>query len=283
MPWWRRSHREADLDRELQAHLDLEAEELRDSGVAYSQALYAARRALGNTTFIKEEVRTMWGWNAVDVLLQDVRYGLRQLRRTPAFAVVAILTLALGIGANTAVFSAMNAILLRYLPVHDPERLVYLTTPGTPRGGMQSGDSNTSLPERIFEELRTEQQVLSDLVAFVPLSFDRIPVRYGAVAEEVQVDMVSGNFFSGLGVATARGRTFRHGRRDDARPGRRPGDYSLVDTPIRSRPIGDGARPSMSKVCPSPSSVAAPGFTARAIEHSRPTDIWIPLQTAPAC
>src|SRR3954466_6565139 len=122
---WRRKDRDAELERELRAHLDLEAAEFVELGASREEARFAAQRALGNTTYIQEEVRSMWGFQWLEVLGQDLRYGARQFARTPGFSIVAIITLALGIGANTAIFSAMNAILLRYLPVPNPQQLVY--------------------------------------------------------------------------------------------------------------------------------------------------------------
>src|ERR1700731_2615003 len=113
-----------DLDRELRAHLDLEAEELRAAGSTPQEALHQARRTLGNTTLLKETIRDMASWTSFERLIQDLRYGVRLLRRTPGFSAVAILTLALGIGANTAIFSVVNALLLRPLPFSHSSRLM---------------------------------------------------------------------------------------------------------------------------------------------------------------
>src|SRR5437667_11364953 len=96
LPRDRRQGREAELERELRDHLDLEAEEQREAGLSAEEAEYAARRALGNTVKIKEDVRSAWGFQWLETLLQDLRYGLRQLRRNPSFTAVAILTLAPG-------------------------------------------------------------------------------------------------------------------------------------------------------------------------------------------
>src|ERR1700733_1798171 len=121
---WRRRPREEELERELEAHLALEAEEQRDSGVAPEEAHFAARRAFGNATLVREDVRAVWNAVWLERFARDVRYAARSLRKSPGFAAVAVLTLALGIGANTAIFSAINALMLQPLPFSAADQLV---------------------------------------------------------------------------------------------------------------------------------------------------------------
>ena len=120
----RRKQREHDLDRELRSHLELEAEEQRARGLAPEDAGRAAHRALGNAAAVQEATRDAWGWTWLDRLFQDLRYGCRAFQKSPGFAAVAILTAALGIGANTAIFSVVYTVLLRPLPYRDAGRLV---------------------------------------------------------------------------------------------------------------------------------------------------------------
>ncbi|HEX4319899.1 MAG TPA: ABC transporter permease [Acidobacteriaceae bacterium] len=145
-------------------------------------------------------------------VLQDLSYALRQLRKSWAFALVVILTLAMGVGANTAVFSVMNAILLQLLPVSRPEGLSYVQMAngqGQAPGGSNTGDSATSFTEETFEALRQRTDVFEELIAYVPLSFTgSVAVRYGQLPEESEGEEVSGNFFSGVGVRMALGRGF---------------------------------------------------------------------------
>ena len=210
--------------------------------------------------------------------MQDLRFGFRQLRRTPAFAVVAILTLALGIGANTAIFSVMNAVLLRALPGSNPDRLVYLHYQDQPERTAQTGYDDASISQSVFEQLRQEHRVFSDLMAFVPLSAGKIGIRFGDDLQQGRGDMVSGNFFSGLGVRAAIGRTFSL---DDEKNHTQTAVLSYAywttrfnrDTQVIGQTLYVKAVPFTIV------GVAAPGFTG--LERKTAVDVWVPFQNRP--
>ena len=119
-----RGRMDRDLAEEIELHLQEKSEELMAAGHTRNEAAAAARRAFGNATLVREQSRDVWRRRAIDDLMSDVRYAIRQLRRPPSFAAAAIATLAIGIGANAAVFSVVNPVVLRSLPFHDPESLV---------------------------------------------------------------------------------------------------------------------------------------------------------------
>ena len=135
----RRPDKEAELQEELEFHLEEEAGERQAQGLAGEEARRAARRELGNVTLVQEDTRAAWTWTAGEQLVQDVRYGLRTIAANKTFSAMAILSLALGIGANTAIFSFMDSILLRSLPVPDPQSLVMLSW-RTPRPEMHGSN-----------------------------------------------------------------------------------------------------------------------------------------------
>ena len=126
MRWWQIRKRDAELERELQSDMELEEEEQRENGLSAEEARRAARRGFGNTTLIREQVHESWGWAPVERVLQDARYALRQLWRSPGFSLITMMTLALGIGATTAIFTLVYDVMLRPLPFSQPDRLVTL-------------------------------------------------------------------------------------------------------------------------------------------------------------
>jgi predicted permease len=196
-----------DFAAEIKAHLELEADEWKQEGMSEDQARTQARREFGNVAAAQERFHLKDRWLWLDKLRRDVRFALRGLRHSPGFAATAILTLALGVGANTAVFSVMNAVLLRSLPVSDPERVVSLLTSKTPNRTDVIDDHNTfSYP--VYDALRRQKGALSQVIAVAQLSGGKVSVRVGSQPEQAEADMVSGNFFSGLGVKLARGRGF---------------------------------------------------------------------------
>ena len=124
--WWRRDALDDQLAEEMRDHLVLRTQSLIDCGMDPDAAAREARRMFGNVLVLREETRAMWGFPRLDTLLQDIRFGIRLMRRSPSFTVVAILSLAIGIGASVAVFGLADAVLFRKLPVRDPESLVIL-------------------------------------------------------------------------------------------------------------------------------------------------------------
>lgn len=208
-------------------------------------------------------------------LLNDLRYALRQLKKTSGVTLVCVVTLALGIGANTAVFSVMNAVLLKSLPVEDPDRVVYLNTSGAPQ---RSGtvDSQETFPHTVYDALRNQHGPLSQVIAYVPLSTGKVAVRYGSEPEEAEGDMVSGSFFSGLGVKFARGHGFTERDENDHAP------IAVISFNYWSRRFAQspdvlGKTLYVNSVPLTIVGVSAAGFEGLEAGHS--TDFWIPLQS----
>jgi len=187
----------------------MEEQENLDAGMSPDEARYAALRRFGNVALIEEGSRGMWTWNGLETLGQDIRYGLRHLRRSPGFTIVAVLTLALGIGANTAIFSLMNAVMLRELPVERPAELVLL---GEGRSAGSNDDvGNTDLYSYPFyREMRRQNRVFADVGAMLSIQFGGMhgAVDRSADLEKIDVQLVSGTYFPMLGVKAILGRTF---------------------------------------------------------------------------
>jgi predicted permease len=263
----------------MESHLQFHIEDNLRAGMSPEQARREALMKLGGVEQTKENYRDRRGLPFLDLFFQDLRYGLRMLFKNPGFTLVALLTLALGFGGNTAVFSVMNTVLLRNLPLPDAQRLVFLRLPNNqPPGATNTGNGDTSFSQPVFEVLRKEHAAFSDLMAYIPLTIGKVAVRLGDEPEEAEGDMVSGNFFSGLGVSFARGRGFSL-EDESAHTSVLVLSYGYWSTRFGRSPSALGQTIYVKGVPFTIIGVTAQGFYG--VEPGPSTDFWIPLQNRP--
>jgi putative ABC transport system permease protein len=210
-PFPERSRRERDLDEEIQSHLNLAAQDRIRNGETPEHAAVSARREFGNTTLIKEVARDVWGWTWLDRTVHDLRYGFRSFSRTPGTTAVIVLTLALGIGASTAIFSIIDAVLLKPLPYRDSARLVAVWD----REIHERATSKLFTPYRDFMEFQRSSQSFEQLGGATWATSPMILTGRGPAKNVLAIPSTLG-FFSLLGVSPALGRTFEQSDLDRA-------------------------------------------------------------------
>jgi putative ABC transport system permease protein len=200
MKWWQIGKRDADLERELQSDLQLEEEEQREHGIAPEEARYAALRAFGNPSVISEHTREVWSWDRLETLLRDLRISIRTLARQPGFSAVAMLVIAVGMGATISLFTVIWSVLLKPLPFDHPEQLVRL---------YESSDrfpANIVAPG-IYGEWKRESRSFSDLALYQDWPQYNLS-EGGALPEQVRATICSWDLFATLGVQPRIGRSF---------------------------------------------------------------------------
>ncbi len=291
-----RRRKEAELREELQFHLDAEAEERQEAGLAQEQARWAAHRELGNRTLLQENIRAVWIWTFLEQLMQDVRYALRMMFKNRAFTLLAALSLALGIGANTVIFSFMDSILLRSLPVSDPASLVVLTwhikALGHTKGGIGSrsvvhgmhgstyddptlGYASGIFPFPFFELLQQDHSPLSDVFAFYPVR--KLNVIIKGQADIANGEYVSGDYFRGIGVPPAAGRLIAP---DDDRAGTPA--VAVVSTGFSERYFGGAANATGQTILLNNVLVTVVGVTPAeffGVDPSAAPSLYLPMHT----
>jgi predicted permease len=203
----RREQFDADLEEEIRLHLELREQEQIQAGLSPTEARLAASRRFGNATLLQEKSHMAWGWEWLESFVQDASYGSRAMLRSPALTIVALLSLALGIGANTAIFSLLDAVMLRSLPVKEPTQLILLGK-GTASGITNDFAMTQLYSYPFYRRMQAENQVFSDTAAI----FSMTNGVHGFVdgrneSEPMNVQLVSGTFFATLGVRAFVGRT----------------------------------------------------------------------------
>src|ERR1700677_2213455 len=207
MTFWQSKKKDADLERELRSDLELEEEEQQERGMSPEEARYAALRAFGNPTVIREHTRAVWSWNAMENLLRDLKIGVRTLFRSPGFSIIAVLVMALCIGATTSLFTVMRSVLLKPLPFRDPGRLITIYEHSRDPGMNAQGFNYTPVAPADFFDWRTQTHGFEDMAAWRWGQFN-LTGEHGQRPELVTAVGGSWNLFPMLGVPAAIGRTF---------------------------------------------------------------------------
>jgi predicted permease len=274
-----RSRLDQDFELELNTHLALLTEENVRCGMTSEEAHRAARVRLGGVTQLRETHRELWGLPLAETFFQDLRYGLRQFRRSPGLTAVITLSLALGIGTNTAIFSVINAVMLRMLPVQDPERVVQIGFQGKHSAESFVGES-FSYP--LFKELRQHNQVFTDISTFDYWdSFDaHLAKADSSGGESIKGQLVSANFFSLLGVNAVIGRTFAPD--EDNGASAHPVaviSYALWTRLLARDPLVLGKTVTIEDTPFTIIGVAPEHFSG--VNPGRPNDLWFPVAMQP--
>jgi predicted permease len=283
--WPFRRRRDAELDEEVRAHLAMAERDRVERGESPDAARYAARREFGNVGLVMEITREIWGWQSVERLVQDVRYGVRSLRRSPAFTVTAILTMTIGIGLSTAMFTAFNAVALRGWPAENADALVLINTAGAgsaTRSGLGLDDLDT---------IQKESRSL-DVVAAARMGFRAVSLEPDAEGQRIYGQYVTPGYFEATGVRMALGRNFHA---DEDRHGA-PAPVIIISHGLWQRLFGGaadvigkslylGAPPNIRVAGEAPAPVHASfviiGVTREGWRGGQPyrDDFWLPLET----
>ena len=271
-----------DFEQELRAHLEMLTQENMQRGMTRKDAVRAARVRLGGVTQLRETNRELWGLPIVDAFFQDVHYAFRMLRKSPGFTAVAILTLALGIGANTAIFSMLDAVTIKTLPVENPKQLVVLggDADGTYGGNYSQTGSWRAFSYILYKQLRDHAHSFQGLCAFQSFITRVRTTVSGDVSREATGKVVSGNYFSVLGVHALWGRTLND---DDDEA---PNDAVAVISYRAWKRLFDGNPAVVGKpVYLNGSSVTIVGITPAEFfgetTEDDPADFWMPLTAQP--
>jgi hypothetical protein len=206
MSWWRFfARRKRDLHEEIEAHLRMAVRDRVERGETPGEARAAAAKEFGNVPLVKDVTRETWGWQWLESGAQDLKYALRRLLKSPGFTIAAIATLALGIGANTAIFELLDAVLLQSLPVANPQELAEVRVVDMDKARGNYSSAYPAVTNPIWEKLREDHQGFSGIAAWTDTVFSR---DSGGDARFANGLWVSGDFFRVLGVRPIQGRVF---------------------------------------------------------------------------
>lgn len=271
-----RKQRDQDLSRELESYLAHEIDDNLARGMSPDTARYAAVRKFGNPTQIREVIYEMNSLPSIDAIWQDLKYGLRQLRVKPGFTLTAILSLALGIGANTAIFTLVDQILLRLLPVHNPRELVQLQVEGG-RFGSNTGDGEHTFSYPIYLAFRDRNTVFSGLTGE---RIERASLTSEDRAEMISVGMVAGNYFQLFGVQPHLGRALTPDD-DKLRNGHAVAvlQYNFWRNRFGGNPAVIGSTVRLNGRPFTIIGVSAPDFEGTNVGF--PTQVWVPVTMKP--
>lgn len=269
--WFRRSRMERDLDRELRYHIDRRADDLVHSGLAEPDAKRQASLELGGVSRIQEEVRDAWLIRWLREFVYDLRFAVRSFRRSPSFTATVVLSLALGIGATTAIYSLLDQVILRALPVEEPERLVLIDWKGD-QATVNAFGSHNLMSYPLCRDLQLQEQIFEGVLCRAAVT---INLSTGGDPRPAAAELVSGTYFSVLGIRPATGRLLTND--DDRAPGASPVvvlSYDFWKTQLNGDPDVVGRKVLINKHPMTVVGVAAAGF--HGIDVGEVPSLWIP-------